>query len=78
MGKLIWHEYARYVSLTASICRSLQPAVALPNIAFVQTVFGLLSLACFTVNSFGTLLVVFYVTRVVYSEQDRYISSMLF
>ena len=26
MGKLIWHEYARYVSITASICTSLWTA----------------------------------------------------
>lgn len=33
-------------------------------------VFGLVSLACFTVNSSGTLLVAFYVTLVAYSESN--------
>lgn len=58
-----------------AMCRSLLAFVRrsnkqlpLADIAFVQMVFGLVSLHSFIVNSFGTLLAAFCVTRVVYSE----------
>jgi hypothetical protein len=68
MGKLIWHQYARYVSIIASFCMSLHPTVATRISPPVQLLFGPVTLVSFIANFSGTFLVVFYEIPVVYSE----------
>lgn len=67
MGKLIWHEYARFVSITATICESIFLYVNADSYTACQTAFGLDSGAFSTANSSGTLLVVLCVTQEVSS-----------
>lgn len=58
MGNLVWHEYSRYVSLTASVCEWRADFWAyVTDIAELKTLYGLASGDSSIASSSGTLLV---------------------
>lgn len=70
MGNLIWHEWARYVSLTATVCKlssAHRSQEWMTDTATIQTLYGQPSGEYCTVNSSGTSLVALCVRPVVSS-----------
>ena len=68
MGKFIWHEHARYVSITATVCKLATQSLCLKSHPKEKkTPSGPPTLGWFIVNSFGTLLVVSGATLEAYS-----------
>lgn len=70
MGNLIWHEYSRFVSITANVCMYMQSDVSggiLTNHRMPQMRSGLPFSVCSIANSSGTLLVALCVTLEVFS-----------